>query len=259
MRCNNLIIIKLFICIIFDTGVLLTGCVSTEGTLNIKGKIIDEYTNVQIPGRDIIVQGLVDSSNKLVPIDAGQFSTDSSGCFFYSLRKVKDAYYYNFCMLGDSDYSFITRKLGLFGLEQNAEYLVFSLHKLVDVTIRIYRKSKTPGCDTLYLSWETDGVEGRILYPFKIDNYGKTNNYFGQTSDLRLSWIGGNVNSTVKTRVFADKRTKIYWTLDRNKKRREFIETITCKRDLVNIVNYTYLKKKKYFTTAAKADYIMLP
>jgi hypothetical protein len=156
------------------------------------------------------------------------------------LIKVKDAYYYNFSLAGDSDYAFITRTLGLMELEQNAEYLIFSLSKLVDVTIKICRKSKTPVCDTLYLSWVSNGVDGRILYPYKIDNYGETNNYFRPTSDLELRWIGGNVNSTVKTKVFADKKTKIYWELVRNRKIKEIIDTITCKRDLVNLVNFIY-------------------
>jgi hypothetical protein len=239
-KCNNLIIITLFICITFATSVLLTGCVNTEGTIIIKGKVIDEYTKVQIPGRDIIVQGLVESNNKLVPINAGQFSTDSLGNFLYSLRKVKNAYSYNFSLAGDSDYSFITKNMGLMELEQNAEYLIFSLSKLVGFTIKIYRKSKSPLYDTLYLSWESDGIDCRILYPYKIDNYGKTDNYFGLPSDLKLRWIGGNVNSTIKTRVFADKRTKIYWDLARNRKRKEIIDTITCKRDLVNVVNFIY-------------------
>jgi hypothetical protein len=208
---------------------------NTEGTLEIKGKVIDEYTKMQIPRRDIIVQGLVKNEKELVPIDAGQFSTDSSGCFTYTLRKVKDAYYYNFCLVGDSDYASITRNLGLYELEQNAKYLSFSLSKLVDLTIKIYRESKNPVFDTLSLTWESNGVSCWSLYPYKIDNYGKTKNYFGLTT-----WIGGNVNSTIKTRVFADKRTKLFWDLVRNGKRKEITDTITCKRDITNIVYFTY-------------------
>ena len=208
---------------------------NTEGTLEIKGKVIDEYTKMQIPRRDIIVQGLVKNEKELVPIDAGQFSTDSSGCFTYTLRKVKDAYYYNFCLVGDSDYASITRNLGLYELEQNAKYLSFSLSKLVDLTIKIYRESKNPVFDTLSLTWESNGVSCWSLYPYKIDNYGKTKNYLGLTT-----WIGGNVNSTIKTRVFADKRTKLFWDLVRNGKRKEITDTITCKRDITNIVYFSY-------------------
>ena len=226
--------------ITFASGLLLTGCLNTEGTLQIKGKVIDEYTKIQISGRDIIVQGLVENDNELVPIDAGQFSTDSSGCFTYTLWKVKDAHYYNFCLVGDSDYSFLTRKLGLRELEQSAKYLFFSLSKLADFRIKINRKSKTPFCDTLYLSWESDGVDFRILYPYKIDNFRIPDNFIGLTSYSGLVWIGANTNSTVKTRVFADKMTKIHWELVRNKKRKEITDTITCKRGLTNIVNFTY-------------------
>jgi len=229
-----------YICITFATGLLLTGCCNTEGTLEIKGKVIDEYTKMQIPGRDIIVQGLVKSDKELVQIDAGQFSTDSSGCFTYTLRKIKDAHYYNFCLVGDSDYAFTIKELGLLELEQNAKYLSFSLSKLVDLTIIINRKSKTPVCDTLSLIWKSDGVYGRFLYPYKITNYGKTNKSFGLPSDLELEWIGGYVHSNIKTKVFANKRTKISWELVRNKKRKEFTDTITCKRDFANIVYFTY-------------------
>jgi len=228
------------ICITFSFGMLLTGCLNTEGTLQLRGKVIDEFTKVQIPERHVIVQGLVKNNTQEVLIDAGQFSTDSSGYFKFKLTKIKDAYYYNFYLVGDSNYASSIKKLGLFELKQNAKYLSFSLSKLVGITIKIYRKSKTPPMDTLYLSWESNGVDGRILYPYKIDNYGKTGNYFGQTPDLELSWIGGNVNSIIKTRVFADKMTKINWELVRNKKRNEIKDTITCKRDLVNLVNFVY-------------------
>jgi hypothetical protein len=239
-KCDSSIIIKLFIYLTFATGVLFTGCVHTEGTLEIKGKVVDEYTKVLIPGRDIIIQGLVRSNNKFVPIDAGQFSTDSSGNFSYSFRKVKDARYYNFSLVGDSDYALRTRTLGLMELEQNAKYLSFSLSKLADLTIIITRKSKTPVSDTLSLCWESNGVYENLLYPYKINNYGKANNSFGLTSDKELRWIGGNVNSTIHTKVFADKRTKLLWDLDRNGKRMEFIDTIRCKRNLPNIVYFTY-------------------
>jgi hypothetical protein len=239
MRKTDLVSFKFFIFIALASGVPI-GCINTEGTLIIKGKVIDECTKMQIPGKDIIVQGLIESNNRLVPIDAGQFSTDSSGCFSYSLRKVKDARYYNFSIAGDSDYAFITRTLGLMELEQNAKYLCFSLSKLVNLTIKINRKSKTPAFDTLSLSWESNGVDERFLYPYKLNNYGKTNNPFGLTSDTELRWIGGNVNSTINTKVFAGKRTKLLWELDRNGKRKELIDTITCKRDLVNIFYFTY-------------------
>jgi hypothetical protein len=106
-----LILMKIIIYITFAMEILLMGCVNTEGILEIKGKVTDEFTNAAIPWRDIIVQGLVESNNSLVPTDAGQFSSDSSGWFTYSLRKVKDAYYYNFCFVGDSDYAFMTKEI----------------------------------------------------------------------------------------------------------------------------------------------------
>jgi hypothetical protein len=223
------------ICITIAYGLLLTGCLNTEGILVIKGKVIDDLTNKQIPGRDIIVQGLVEDEKELISIDAGQFSADSSGCFTYTLRKVKGAHYYNFCFVGDSDYAYTTRNLGLYELEQNAKFLSFSLSRLADLTIIIHRENKNPVSDTLSLTWESNGVSCWSLYPFKIDNYGKTENYFGLTT-----WIGKDVNSTIKTRVFADKRTKLFWDLIRDGKKMVNTDTITCKRDITNIISITY-------------------
>jgi hypothetical protein len=94
--------------------------------------------------------------------------------------------------------------------------------------------------DTLSLSWESNGVYDKNLYPYKINNFGKTNNSVAITLDTELRWTGGMVNSKIITKVFADKRTKLLWDLDRNGKRQELIDTITCKRDLTNIVYFTY-------------------
>jgi hypothetical protein len=224
--------LKIVIYIVLVLAILLAGCVRTEGILKIKGKVIDESTKAPIPYRGIIIKGLVGNNDSLVQIYAGQFSTDSSGCFEYSLRKVKEAYHYNFCFVGDSDYSFTTRQIPLIPLGRSAKYLSFSLNKLADLTIRISRKSKSPVCDTLYLSWKSDGVDGRTLYPYKVDNYGLTSTY-------ELRWIGGNVKSTIKTRVFADKMTTVRWVLFRNGIK-EIIDTLTCKRNLVNEVYLQY-------------------
>ena len=112
MRKTNSVTIKYYIFIAFASGVLI-GCISTEGIIEIKGKVLDECTSTQIPGRDIIVQGLVESNNNLVPVNTAQFTTDSNGCFTYALRKIKDAHYYNFCLVGDSDYASITKEITL--------------------------------------------------------------------------------------------------------------------------------------------------
>jgi hypothetical protein len=221
-------------------GVLLSGCYRTEGTLKIEGKVIDEFTKVQIPGREIIVQGLFESNNELVPIEVGQFSTDSTGRFRYSLKKIKDVRHYNFCIVGDSDYAASTNELNLFQLEENAKYLFFSLNKLAGLTIKIQKISNTPYRDTLYLSWESNKVDFKTLYPYHVDNYGISDNSFGLIPYFGLRWIGENINSTVKTRVFAGKMTRIHWELVRNKKRKEITDTIICKRDISHIVYFKY-------------------
>jgi hypothetical protein len=226
--------------IIIAIGFLLTGCLNTEGTLELNGKVIDEQTLIQIPGREIIVQALVKKDDELIPVDAGQFRSDSAGRFKYTLKKIKDAHYYNFFLVGDSDYSFATKELYLGELNERAKYLFFSLSKLADLRIKISGVSRTPFCDTLYLSWESDGVDFRTLYPYEIDNIGLHGNLIGVTSYSGLEWVGGNTSSIVKTRVFADKMTKIHWELVRNKKSKAITDTITCKRDLTTIVNFTY-------------------
>ncbi len=239
MRKTNLVNIKFFILIAFASGVLI-GCVNTEGTLKIKGKVLDESTNTGIPLKSIIILGLVDSNNKSVPVEAGQLSTDSSGCFTYSLRKIKGSKNYKFCFVGDQEYLFTTNEMTLFDLERNAGFLSFSLKKLTDLTIRLNRKSKKPVYDTLRLTLESDGVYGGFLYPCKINNLVRTKNSFGFKPGTDLIWIGGFVNSTISTKVFADKRTILSWELYRNGRRKQFTDTIICKRDLPNIVYFTY-------------------
>jgi hypothetical protein len=239
MAKTNLFDIKVLIFTAIALGGL-TRCINTEGTLKIKGKVVDERTKTGIPWKNIIVQGLADSENNSEPIEAGQFSTDSSGCFTYSLRKIKGVYDYNFCFVGNSDYPVTIHRISLFGFKRNANYVTFPLNKLVDLTIKINRKSKTPVCDTLHLYWESDGIYGGSLYPYEIHNYGRKNNSFGLPSDRYLVWIGGKVNSTLNTKVFADKKTKLCWELYRNGRRKEFTDTITCKRDFTNIVYFAY-------------------
>lgn len=224
----------------FAFGILLTGCIKTEGTIKISGKVTDEFTKHQIPFREIIVQGLLVSNNKLEPVDAGHFSTDSSGCFIYLLKKIKDARYYNFCIVGDSDYASTIKQITLFELEENAKYLSFPLEKLVSLKIKIQKISETTAIDTLYLSWRSNEIDFRSLYPYEIDNSGMIDNSIGLVPGIGLRWIGLNINSTVKTKVFANKLTKIHWELVRNKKRREIDDTIRCQRDLAHNVYFKY-------------------
>lgn len=219
-------------------SVVIFSCLRTEGTIKLEGKLQDEFTKDSIPDRDIIVQGLVRSDNKLVPVETGQFSTDSSGKFKYNMRKVKDAYNYSFCVVGDSVYPFTTNNVSLLMLKRNSKYIFLNAPKLTGFTIIIIRKSQKPALDTLTLSWQSNGIYYWNLYPYEINNYGETGKKLKQTTELR--WIGGNVNSKVTTKVFAEKRTRLRWQLFRNGKMNEFIDTITCKRDIENLLVFTY-------------------
>jgi len=220
--------------------VLTSGCVSTAGRLVIKGKIIDDDTMRNIPGREIIVQGLLEMNNEFVPVDAGQFVTDSSGIFNYKLKRLKGVRYYNFHIVGDSNYAAITRRMSIYQLRGNAKRLIFPLSRLAGLTIKIEKITHPSFQDTLYLSWESDRVNFRTLYPYEIDNHGITDTPVVLIPGLGLRWIGGYINATVRTRVYDGKMTKIHWELARNKKRCELTDTVICKRDLAHTVNFTY-------------------
>ena len=72
---------KYFCFIAFFSGLFLWGCIDPEGNLELKGKVQDEITHVAIPNRKIIVLALVQNDNTFIYRNAGEFNTDSSGCF----------------------------------------------------------------------------------------------------------------------------------------------------------------------------------
>lgn len=220
--------------IAFTLSILLSGCNNTVGTIEIKGKVVDESTKTAIPNLRIKVVAL-DQANEM-PIEnlyVGDFTTDSSGCFAYTMKKVKDLYLYNFCIDGDPAYAESDNTLGLTELYTYGKFLSFQVKRIVDFTIKINRVSKTPLLDTLIVSWETNGVDGKILYPFKIINY-RINSADG------LIWIGGDVKSEIKTKVYADKNTIVHWELFRNGRHTDIVDTIYCMRDAVNSVSISY-------------------
>jgi len=220
-------IMKSFVFIAF---ILLTGC---KNKLELEGKVLENNTNISIPHRKIVVHAL---SNQSIPVYKDEFFTDSSGCFSYTL-KLNNVYLYNFSIVGDSVYAFSNSRLGFTELKRNGKVLLFYMNKLADFTIAIDRKSRTSYNDTLYVSWESDGVDGKILYPYKIKNYSISSG--GNSSDIEFRWIGGDIESAIKTKVFADKVTLVHWELFRNGDRRKITDTIICKRD---VANYSYFK-----------------
>jgi hypothetical protein len=224
---------KYFVYIIFFAVFFLAGCLRTEGTINLRGKVVDDFTREKIPYRKVIVQGLSEIQDATTLLEIGQFATDSLGYFSYKLKKVKNIYNYNFCLVGDSDYSYKSHKMTLFELQRDARYLSFSLSRLTNFTIEIFRKSITPACDTLILSWQTNGIPGNTFYSNEINNY-------NLTKEQDLMWIGGEVRSTIRARAFAEKETKLRWVLFRDGLMKEIVDTIRCKRNLANSVYFTY-------------------
>jgi hypothetical protein len=216
------------------TCLLLIGFSCSEGNLDIAGKVLDIHTKDAIPCRKIIVQAMVKSGNKDIPVYNGEFTTDSSGCFTYAMKKIENVYLYNFCVIGDSAYAYSNIELGLTELKKYGRFLCFNLNKLTDITITIDRKTRIPGDEVLYVSWESDGKDGRYLYPYKIINYGVS------SSGSDLKWVGGNVNSEIKTKVFANKETIVQWEIFKDGKMKAFNDTIFCRRDASNHVLFKY-------------------
>ena len=212
-------------------SLLLMGCTRTVGTLDIAGNVLDEYTKEGTPKRTVILQAMTDS--ELIPTkDIGRFVTDSSGHFTFTLKEIKDVIWYNFVFAGDSDYPYSTHMISIYELRRNAKFLSFNLEKFTDLTIKIERINKTVPCDTLFISWKTDGNDGRI-YPHKVIN-------IGAVPDFEFRWIGGNVKSVIETKTFANKNTIIHMYLFRNRRAKEMSDTIFCLRDVKNSFTFKY-------------------
>jgi len=224
---------KRFSLIAFVLSIFVSGCNNTVGTINIKGQVVDEYTKVKLPNRTIIVQAWVEVNEEPHYLYLDSFTTDSTGCFAYTLHKVKNVSLYNFTVEKDSDYASSENTLGLTDLIVDGWGLTFKVMRLADLTIKINRTSKTPLRDTLIVSWKTDGVDGTSMHPFKIVNY-KIN------PDKGLVWIGGEVKSEIKTKVYADKNTVVRWELFRNWRNQVICDTIYCQRNVANSATLNY-------------------
>jgi hypothetical protein len=224
---------KYIVLIAFVSCIILSGCIDTEGILELEGKVLDENTKVAIPNRKVTILAMLESEGEFISSHAGYFFTDSTGCFKYSLKRVKNVYIYDFCIVGDSVYAFSTKRIGLIELYRNNDFLTFNISKLTDFAIKIERKSKIPFRDTLYISWESNGKDGQILYPYKVENY-----WYESNNDL--VWIGGKIKSVIKTKVFANKKTIIHYKLYRDGKYIGINDTTFCLKDAANNVYFTY-------------------
>jgi len=93
--------------------ILFPACNNTVGTIELKGKVVDESTKAAIPNISVMIEALDQSNDQSVNIYAGDFTTDSSGCFAYTLKKVKNISLYNFYIQGNPDYDPANKILGL--------------------------------------------------------------------------------------------------------------------------------------------------
>jgi len=214
-------------------SLLPMGCTRTIGTLDIAGNVLDEYTKAGIPKRAVILQAMTYSDSELIPTkDIGHFYTDSSGHFRYTINKIKGAYWYNFIFVGDSTYAYSTRMVSLEELNQNSKFQSFYLNKFADLTIKIERINKSEFTDTLFLSWKTNGSDGR-MFPYKVINNGTAH-------DLEFRWIGKNIKSVIEAKTFANKNTIVNMYLFRNRGAMEMSDTIFCIRDVKNSLTFKY-------------------
>ena len=214
-------------------SLLLIGCARTEGTIDIAGNVLDEYTKTGIPNRIVIIQGLLYSDSSFTPtVDIGRFYTDSCGSFTYSLKKTKNVYWYNFIFVADSTYTYSTQAISLAEIEGNSKSLYFSLEKFTDFTIKIERSNNTAPTDTLFISWKTDGTDGR-MYPHRVINYGKAHDY-------EFRWTGANVKSLIETKTIANKNTIVYMYLFSKRGLQQMSDTIFCIRDVKNYFTIKY-------------------
>jgi len=219
--------------LIFVTSLFLSACENGPEYMDLKGKIVDEQTKQPISGRKVIVHDLLRNGDAEKQAYQGEFYTDNFGNFTYKLRKSKITYFYYFDVVGDSAYAFSNILLGMTDLNLYGKFLEFKLRKLTSLDIRIDRKNTAAFQDTLFVSWKSDDFDGEVLYPYKIEDY-------GVVSNMPLRWIGGDVKSTVLTRVYANKKTIVRWILFRKGHRSEIYDTIFCKRSEPNNLHFRY-------------------
>jgi len=219
--------------IVFVLFLLVSGCNNTVGIIKIKGQVVDEYTKVKLPNRTIIVQAWVEVNDEPHYMYLDSFTTDSSGCFAYTLHKFKNVSLYNFIVEKDSDYATSENILGLTDMIVDGWGLSFKVRRLSDLTIQINRAGKTALRDTLIVSWKTDGIDGTSMHPYTVENY-RIN------PDKGLVWIGGEVKSEIRTKVYADKNTVVRWELFRNGSNQVISDTLYCHRNVANSARLNY-------------------
>jgi hypothetical protein len=225
--------VRHLIYILLYLALILTSCVNTVGHLDLKGKVVDDSTQAPIANISVMVQAMQQFEDSTHYIYLGDFTTDSIGSFTFTLNKIRDVSIYNFCIEGNPDYDPSDQVLGLSDLHSYAKFLTFGIKRIADFSININRVSNTTYGDTLVVAWLSNGVYGPEMYPYKIENY-HINSGHG------LVWIGKDIKSAVKTKVYADKYTILHWELFRRGKHTDIIDTVFCRRNVANSVTFTY-------------------
>lgn len=219
-------ILALIICSCSDDGLF-------DGSVSIKGKLYDEYTNIGVP--DILVTVDAISSNGLfgTRAEVGSFVTNSLGEFSTEIKTLPDASRYEFFIQGDTTHYSSTIDIDTEDFEYSASNLNFAIHLLTDLTINLEKITQTEINDTLYLSW---GVINIVYGPFfdcDVINY-------ENIPDNGFRWVGGNVKSTIRTKTIANKEIEIILNLYRNGIQEYIKDTFYCERNIQNVINFKY-------------------
>jgi hypothetical protein len=204
-----------------------------DGTLNIKGKISDDYTGEGIQNTELSIQGVSSSEGVFgLRLDLGKFKTNSEGYFSGEIKKMKNVERYDFILLADANYYSVIKEMSVSDVEGNLLNLDLTLSRLTELVINIEKTSPASIIDTLYISWGV--INNQVYGPFQPLNF------TGTQPDLGMRWIGGEVKSSIKTKTLANKTTEIITEIFRSGQYTLSYDTLYCERDVVNTYNINY-------------------
>jgi hypothetical protein len=204
-----------------------------DGTIDIAGKIINEYTKEGVPDITVTVDG-VDAEGGIFGLRAevGTFTTNSYGAFSTKINKLRGASRYDFLIQGGENHVSANQSLSITEIENKV--IVLEIYRLTDFIINLEKVSTALRNDTLYLTWYVlDSYDTGKFDPINIENQ-------GNAPDIHFRWIGGEVHSIISTRTIANKNTQIIWELYRDGIYSFNVDTLYCERDITNVYSITY-------------------
>lgn len=222
--------------IILVLAVLTFSCSNDElfdGSIAVKGKVYDVYTNEGIANVQVVVEVIKPGDMFGFREEAGRFTTNSSGEFSANINTLSDASGYEFFILGDTSYFSNSFLLNAEEVENQASNLTFGTHLLTNITIHLEKTTPPEIVDTVSLSWGVSGIYYGPFYECSFTNYENS-----PTDGFR--WIGGKVNSVIKTKTVANKDLELILEIYRNGIHEYVFDTVYCERNVNNVIHLTY-------------------